>query len=57
MSAFIASMIIKRAEKSIEEGKKLYKRYFIDIKLYERWRKEVDTILSSEGYSEVIVTE
>ena len=55
MVAFIASRIIREAEKSIEKGRKMYRSYFISITTYQKWRAEVDAVLVQEGYEDVII--
>lgn len=57
MSTFIANAIIKAAKKSEEKGKEKYGAYFVKTHIYEEWRKEVDSILETEGYKECIVVE
>lgn len=56
MSAFIAMMILRQAEISIEAGQDKYRAYFVNTPLYLKWKPEVDTILQTEGFSEVIVS-
>lgn len=55
MSAFIAKMIENEARYSIERGKVKYKAYFVNTNLYLNWKSEVDTILETDGYTEVII--
>ena len=55
METFIASRIIEEAEKSVEAGQKKYHAYFVKTRLYKRWKDNVDTILKTDGYDEVIV--
>lgn len=57
MTTFIARMIMKEADKSIIAGQKKYKAYFIKTSLYKNWKEDVDTILKTDGYEDVIVTE
>jgi len=57
MATFIASQIIKQAKVSTELGKEKYRAYFVNTSLYLAWKEDVDTILSTEGYAEVIVSE
>ena len=57
MSTFVAKMIMKKAEKSIELGQEKYRAYFVNTALYLKYKDGVDTILSENGYSESIVTE
>ena len=54
MTTFIASRIIEEAEKSVGAGQKKYRAYF-RTRLYKKWKDEVDTILKTDGYDEVIV--
>lgn len=56
MATFIARMIMKEADKSIIAGQKKYKAYFIKTSLYKNWKEDVDTILKTDGYEDVIVT-
>lgn len=56
MTPFIARQIEKAAKKSIEAGQAKYRAYFIKTDLYEDFREDVDTILRTDGYEEVIVT-
>lgn len=57
MSSFIARMIERDARISIEHGQNKYRAYFINTSLYVNWQDEVNTILQTDGFSEVIVTE
>lgn len=57
MGAFIARMIIRQADNSIEKGQEKYKAYFVNTTLYLKWKQDVDTILETEGYSYCIVSE
>lgn len=54
MATFIASRIMEAANKSTEAGQKKYRAYF-RTRLYKKWKDEVDTILETDGYDEVIV--
>lgn len=55
MTTFIARMIMKEADKSIEAGQKKYRAYFVKTQLYKNWKEDVDTILITDGYDDVIV--
>ena len=55
MVTFIASRIMEEADKSTEAGQKKYRAYFVKTRLYKRWKDDVDTILKTDGYDEVIV--
>lgn len=57
MSTFIAKMIIKAADKSLENGQAKYRAYFIKTKIYTSYKEDVDTILRTDGYEDVIVSE
>lgn len=54
---FIARMIMKGADKSTEEGQKKYRAYFVRTSLYKNWKEDVDTILKTDGYDEVIAVD
>ena len=55
MTTFIARMIMKEANKSTEAGQKKYRAYFVRTGLYKNWKEDVDTILKTDGYEDVIV--
>ena len=57
MSTFIARMIEQAADRSEEQGQAKYRAYFIKTNLYAKWKGDVDTILTTDGYENVIVTE
>ena len=55
MATFIASRIMEEAGKSTEAGQKKYRAYFVRTSLYKNWKDDVDTILKTDGYDEIIV--
>lgn len=57
MSAFIARMVMQQADISLAKGQAKYKAYFVNTSLYAKWQSDVDTILTTEGYADCIVTE
>jgi hypothetical protein len=57
MAPFIATAILDASEVSIEKGKELYRAYFINTKMWARYKEQVDTILRVEGKADCIVTE
>lgn len=57
MSTFIARMIEQAAERSEEQGKAKYRAYFVRTSIYAKWKPDVDTILITDGYEDIIVTE
>lgn len=57
MVNFIARGIKKAYDSSPEEGKELYRKYFINTQLYLRYKAGVDEILINDGYEDAIVTE
>lgn len=57
MSTFIARMIEQAAERSEEQGKAKYRAYFVRTSIYAKWKPDVDTILITDGYEGIIVTE
>lgn len=57
MSTFIARMVEQAADRSEEQGKAKYRAYFVATKIYAKWKADVDTILTTDGYEAVIVEE
>lgn len=57
MSTFIARMIEQAAERSEEQGKAKYRAYFIRTNLYAKWKPDVDTILTTDGFEDIIVAD
>ena len=57
MCTFIAQQIEKQADISVEKGQAKYRAYFVNTKLYAKYKADVDTILETDGYNECIVTE
>ena len=57
MTTFIARMIMNEADKSVTLGQKKYRAYFINTKLYKNWKEDVDIILITDGYENIIVAE
>lgn len=55
MVTFIARMIIDEAKKSLTAGQKKYRAYFVNTSLYKNWKDDVDVILITDGYEDVIV--
>ena len=55
MVSFIARMIKKSADSSLEEGQELYRKYFINTNLYASYKDGVDAKLKADGYEDVIV--
>ena len=55
MSIFIANMIMKAADVSLENGQAKYKAYFVNTTIYAKWKPGVDAILTEKGYSKCIV--
>lgn len=56
MAEFIANRILEAKEKGIESGKAKYRAYFIDLKIYARYKAAVDAILVAEDAGDCIVT-
>lgn len=54
MAEFIAKMIKKAGQTGITEGQAKYRAYFIDTKLYLKYRVSVDAILRVDGYENLI---
>lgn len=56
MVTFIANQIIKARKIGLTEGQKKYKAYFVNTHIYENYRADVETILTTDGYADAIVT-
>lgn len=57
MSRFIATVIERSADVSLEKGQEKYRAYFIKTSLYAPYKADADALLSAEGYADVIVSE
>ena len=57
MATFIARMIEKQAKISTEKGIAKYKAYFVNTRIYEDYRADVDTILITDGYDEIVISD
>lgn len=57
MCTFIARMIESAYDKSEEAGKAKYRAYFVSTKIYAKWKENVETILTTDGYEDCIVAE
>jgi hypothetical protein len=57
MAEFIANRILEAREVSTANGKAKYKSYFVQLKIYARYKTAVDAILTAEGAEDCIVTE
>ena len=57
MSTFIARMIMTQADKNLEAGQDKYRAYFVKVKIYEKWRSDVESILITDRYEDCIVSE
>lgn len=53
----IAARIEEAREISVEAGQSKYRAYFVKTKLYLRYKDDVDSILTIDGYEDCIVTE
>ncbi len=57
MAEFIANRIIDAREISLANGQAKYRAYFVNLKIYARYKAAVDAILVAEGADDCIVTE
>jgi hypothetical protein len=57
MAEFIASRVISAREVSLKNGQAKYRAYFVDLKIYARYKASVDAILIAEEAEDCIVTE
>lgn len=55
MTTFIARRIMEQADKNLEAGQNKYRAYFVKVKIYEKWRNDVESILITDGYEGCIV--
>lgn len=56
MATFIAQRIEEACDRGgVEDGRTKYEQYFVNTRLYLKWRAEVDTIISTDGYEACIV--
>lgn len=55
MVSFITRMIEQKAKISVEEGQELYRKYFINTKIYAGYKADVDAQLKADGFEDVIV--
>lgn len=55
MVGFIVRQIETKARISLEDGQELYRKYFINTKLYAGYKADVDAQLKEDGYEDVIV--
>ena len=56
MAPFIAMMIMKAREISLEAGQTRYKAYFVKTAIYVQFKADVEAILYAEGKEDCIVT-
>ncbi len=57
MSRFIAMVIERAADVSLEKGQEKYRAYFMKTSLYTPYKADADALLTAEGYADVIVSE
>lgn len=57
MITFIAGRIMLDADKSTQQGQDKYKAYFVNTSIYHKYKNDVDTILRTDGYIDVIVSD
>jgi len=60
MSRFIATVIERAADVSLEKGQEKYRAYFINTNIYSKYKADVDTILTTDTnpiYAQCIVTQ
>lgn len=57
MASFIARIIKAKSDCSTADGKNKYRQYFINTLRYLKYKDEVDIILNSDGYANIILKE
>ena len=55
MIPFIAGRIELARETSLEAGRAKYKAYFVNTRIYKKWRADVDALLIQDGYEDCVV--
>jgi hypothetical protein len=56
MEKFIAHRIEYHYDIAHEDGQELYRKFFINARIYKRFKAKVDEILIADGYEDAIVT-
>lgn len=57
MITFIAQRIEEARGVSLERGIAKYKAYFVNTKIYKKYRADVDALLEQDGYEDCIVAD
>ena len=57
MEKFIRSRIEEQADISTEDGIAKYKAYFVNTRIWKKYRAKVDALLKEDGYEDVIVAD
>jgi hypothetical protein len=57
MVTFISGRIELARESSLEEGQAKYRAYFVNTKLYLKYKPDVDAILIQDNYGDCIVSQ
>ena len=57
MITFIAQRIEEARDFSLEKGITKYKAYFVNTRLYKRYRANVNALLEQDGYEDCIVAD
>lgn len=57
MITFIAQRIEEARDISLEKGVAKYKAYFVNTKIYKRYRADVNALLEQDGYEDCIVVD
>ncbi|MBO5198070.1 MAG: hypothetical protein J6B85_06060 [Lachnospiraceae bacterium] len=57
MISFISDSIIRAKELGLESGQAKYRAYFINLRIYAKYKQGVDELLAQSGCGDCIVTE
>ena len=57
MSTFMAGRIELAKETSLDAGQDKYRAYFVNTLIYAKYKADADTILTTDGDGDCIVTE
>lgn len=54
MADFILEAIRQRADSDLQAGIDLYRKFFVDTKIYQQYKDSVDDKLALSGYQSVV---
>ena len=57
MITFIAQRIEEARDISLEKGVAKYRAYFVNTRIYKKYRADVNALLEQDGYEDCIVVD